>query len=66
MQSNQPAKLAKSHSKVLAAKLGASGPNRSSAQIKIDEERLTMNLERVKSFGSEKDLLDQNNIGPLV
>jgi hypothetical protein len=39
MQSNQPAKLAKSHSKVLAAKLGTSGPNRSSAQIKIDEEK---------------------------
>ena len=25
-----------------------------------------MNLEKVNSFGSEKDLMDHNNIGPLV
>jgi hypothetical protein len=25
-----------------------------------------MNLERVKSFGSEKDLMSHDNIGPLV
>jgi hypothetical protein len=33
---------------------------------KNDEERLAKNLERVKSFGSEKDLMNHDNIGSLV